>query len=248
MSEVVDDGYDEPALPLSQRAAPKGPKPHWNGTEGIVEGDATTDFFEAFLKAQKQIPAIIEADAENPFQKNRYASLGQTIKAVRKILNDHGFIVTQGCGQVRAYGEGQHKWHALPVHTTLIHAETGQFQTYLTPIPIGQKKTAQDVGSAITYGRRYSLLSALGVATGDDDGQAASQEARIDMDNVSPIIKSIIEKIEACETEKELKDWHEKNKQGFEGFSEDDLAKLRDAYGKQLKSLKGDNGGKNGKA
>jgi hypothetical protein len=39
-----------------------------------------------------------------------------------------------------------------------------------------QKKDAHGIGSAITYGKRYSLCAAMGVAPGeiDDDGNAAS--------------------------------------------------------------------------
>ena len=37
-------------------------------------------------------------------------------------------------------------------------------------MPIGGKKDAHAVGGAITYGRRYGLLSILGIAVeGDDD-------------------------------------------------------------------------------
>jgi hypothetical protein len=39
------------------------------------------------------------------------------------------------------------------------------------------KHDAQGYGSAITYGRRYSLLTACGVAPEDDDGNTAAAAA-----------------------------------------------------------------------
>jgi hypothetical protein len=43
------------------------------------------------------------------------------------------------------------------------------------PMPVGGKATAQEIGSAITYGRRYGLAAMMGVCTEDDDGNAASK-------------------------------------------------------------------------
>lgn len=40
---------------------------------------------------------------------------------------------------------------------------------------VGIKNPAQEMGSAITYARRYSLLMAFGLATEDDDAQSLSR-------------------------------------------------------------------------
>jgi len=40
------------------------------------------------------------------------------------------------------------------------------------PALLGGKNPAQELGSALTYARRYSLLLAFGLATSDDDGAA----------------------------------------------------------------------------
>ena len=60
--------------------------------------------------------------------------------------------------------------------TTLFH-ESGQWISFppLHIEPAG--RTPQNVGSAISYARRYSILSICNIATEDDDGRAATVSA-----------------------------------------------------------------------
>lgn len=59
--------------------------------------------------------------------------------------------------------------------TTIIHADSGE-TTATEMLLMHAKDDPQGQGSAITYARRYSLLSILGlVADEDDDGNSASQ-------------------------------------------------------------------------
>jgi len=63
---------------------------------------------------------------------------------------------------------------AAGVTTTVVHA-TGEWITSgVTIVPTG-KGGAQETGSAISYARRYSLLTFCGLATEDDDGSRAQQ-------------------------------------------------------------------------
>jgi hypothetical protein len=51
------------------------------------------------------------------------------------------------------------------------HRETGEY-----PLPHPSSGKAQDIGSAITYARRYAFCAQVGVATDeDDDGRASAQ-------------------------------------------------------------------------
>ena len=61
----------------------------------------------------------------------------------------------------------------IALETRLIHAESGQWISSVTIIPL-PKNDPQGMGSAITYARRYSLCAMLGIITEDDDGNAAS--------------------------------------------------------------------------
>ncbi len=95
--------------------------------------------------------------------------------ACRQPLADNGLAVIQA---VRT-PEGS---KAVEIETTILH-ESGQYvaETLRMPIVDSRGVTAQAVGSAITYGRRYGLMAMVGIApsddipdAGDDDGNAAS--------------------------------------------------------------------------
>lgn len=92
----------------------------------------------------------------------KFADLADALDIARPVLARHGLAVTQAAEV--ADGEAV-------VWTTLLH-RSGQFVTAApTRLPAGP--TAQSTGSAITYGRRYSLLAVLGLAAEDDDGASA---------------------------------------------------------------------------
>jgi hypothetical protein len=58
--------------------------------------------------------------------------------------------------------------------TKLTHAESGQWQSSLMVMPL-PKSDPQGYGSAMTYGRRYSLAAMVGIVSeDDDDGNAAT--------------------------------------------------------------------------
>jgi hypothetical protein len=64
----------------------------------------------------------------------------------------------------------------MAIRTTLLH-ESGESITSDLPIPVkfdgGRGNAMQQLGSALTYARRYGLLSIYGLA-GDDDDDAES--------------------------------------------------------------------------
>lgn len=117
----------------------------------------------ALAAAQAEIKAA-KMDALNPFLKNRYASLGAVIDAVREPLARHGLAVMQLIS-----GDGG----SIAVETVLTH-ESGEWVSTVVSLPVGEergKSAAQVAGSIITYLRRYSLAAMLGVyADEDTDG------------------------------------------------------------------------------
>ncbi len=125
-----------------------------------MESDQIADLAAALAKAQGLMgPAII--NKQNPHFKNRYADLAAVMEAVRKPLSDNGLSVTQ----TTELRDGM-----LILRTTLRHA-SGQWLASDYPLPLGAKP--QELGSAMTYGRRYELSALVGVAADeDDDGEA----------------------------------------------------------------------------
>lgn len=95
-----------------------------------------------------------------------YTDLASVLGYVRPILAEHGIVVMQP-----ATCDGS----MASVMTTFLHRSGERID--LPPLGMPCGRTPQEVGSAITYARRYSLLSALGLATEDDDGEAASKAA-----------------------------------------------------------------------
>lgn len=126
----------------------------WEGERGPLA--------KAFVTAQKAMEAVKKA-ATNPAFKTKYADLSEVVEAVVPALNAAGVGVIQN-----AANDGD--W--VSVATTLIHESGASVTSLLRLRP--SKTDPQGVGSAITYGRRYSLLAMTGAAPEDDDGNSAS--------------------------------------------------------------------------
>lgn len=117
----------------------------------------------ALAKAQLGIVGATK-DSTNPHFKSSYADLESVWAACHTQLNANGIAIVQ----VTDIASGQ-----LMLTTMLIHA-SGQWLSSEYPITPVQN-TPQGFGSALTYARRYCLMSMAGVAgRDDDDGNAAS--------------------------------------------------------------------------
>lgn len=123
---------------------------------------------KALVALLADMPAI-QKDSENPHFGNTYASLGAIREAVRPFLKKHGFALVQ---TTLPSLEG------VSLETHLIH-ESGSFLTSRLLMPVAQKGNPQAIGSALSYGLRYSAAAMLSlVIEDDDDGNAAAAPAR----------------------------------------------------------------------
>jgi hypothetical protein len=122
-----------------------------------------------------------------------YADLPAVMDSCMDALNAAGILVVQS----PALSEKQ----AAAIHTRLIHAGTGEELTSNIEVPwaIGGTKMseAQAFGSAMTYARRYALVSMLGIVTEDDDGASAGRKADKSPPAKAPV-KSEAEKVNAA--------------------------------------------------
>jgi hypothetical protein len=119
----------------------------------------------ALVKAQKAFGPALKT-ATNPHFRSRYADLSACIEAVIDALNDHGIALVQ---QNSPAPDG------VIVETVFIH-ESGEMLNCGQLFVPASKNDPQGYGSALTYARRYSLMSACGIAPEDDDGNAASRK------------------------------------------------------------------------
>ena len=121
----------------------------------------------ALAKAQ----AVMEnasKDKANPFFKSRYADLESVVGVIRPALEKNGLSFIQAC----------HDWDIGAKVETIIMHESGEWLSCGTISVPATKADAQGFGSALTYARRYGLSAAFGVATEDDDGNAASKRKK----------------------------------------------------------------------
>jgi hypothetical protein len=129
----------------------------------MEQSDSIKEIATALCKAQAEMKPAPK-DATNPHFKSRYADLASIWEAVREPLTKHGLSVIQSV---------MHTDNGIAVQTQLNHQSGEWLRMDPCPIPV-DKSTAQSAGSAITYGKRYSLSAAVGiVADDDDDGNSA---------------------------------------------------------------------------
>ena len=98
-------------------------------------------------------------------QYGSYATLPAIVETINPVLQKNGLLYSQVLDHVPVTG-------GAALRTVLMHPESEQMVEGTCPFPDGLN--AQQMGSAVTYFRRYALLAVLGiVADDDDDGQAA---------------------------------------------------------------------------
>ena len=123
-----------------------------------------TKLMPALINAQAKFKPAVK-DAENPHFGSAFVSLTGVLNAVTDALREQRIAVLQ-LTDVEPDGR-------TVLLTRLVH-ESGEWIGGRYPInPV--KQDPQSYGSALTYARRYALMSLVGIAPEDDDGHAASQ-------------------------------------------------------------------------
>lgn len=104
-------------------------------------------------------------DKANPAFKSKYADLSAVIDAIKPALVAHRLFFTQMTHEA----EG-----GVCIETQVRH-ESGESLSFGKLFVPASKRDAHGFGSALTYARRYSLMTAFGVPAEDDDGNAAAK-------------------------------------------------------------------------
>ena len=116
---------------------------------------------KALVAAQSEMTKA-QKGGTNPHFRSKYADLGNVMDACLPALNKNNIAVVQSMKSEN--GEDY-------VVTRFVHT-SGETLECSVRLIIG-KADMQGMGSAITYARRYGLMSLAGIAPEDDDGTAA---------------------------------------------------------------------------
>lgn len=126
---------------------------------------AVKGIYSALAAAQAEMGPALK-DSTNPAFRSKYADLASVMAACMPALNRHGICVWQPiCDE-----DGKRY-----VKTVLAH-ESGETLECRVELIVA-KNDMQGYGSAVTYARRYGLMSMAGIAPEDDDGNAAAKAA-----------------------------------------------------------------------
>jgi hypothetical protein len=112
------------------------------------------------LWSAKQQIGKVHKNAKNPHFKQSYADLNAVLDACEQILLDNGLMILQPVNDD-------------VVITQIIDVDSGEKIESFMRLPA--LTNPQQLGSAISYYRRYSLVSLLTLAATDDDGAEAAK-------------------------------------------------------------------------
>ena len=192
--------------------------------------ESKTKLFKALADFQQEVPAIYEGSTGYGY---KYADLKQILAVINPILKKHKLGFTQLLNN-------------SSLETIVFHTESGENISSSVEIPqdvtLKGMNAFQVLGSAITYYRRYSLSSILGLVTdSDNDASApkAKQPVKVAPAKVAPVKKAVVklwitdEIFEKCKAlnEKQLEKVFEK----YQFRKEEQEEELQELYN-QLKS------------
>ena len=180
----------------------------------------------------------------NPHFKSRYVDLSDGLDTIRECLSKNGLAFIQGTSISD---------NMIVLNTRITH-KSGQWLE--SDYPVGGLGRPQEMGSAMTYARRYALFSLVGVAGEDDDDGNAAQAAEAapvksvkaapkqmepgltpdDSEKLMGVIKGAMD---FCETAPQLSDWATENKDKIAMLLPAHRKDLQDYYKSRRDELKG---------
>jgi len=126
----------------------------------------------ALVKAQKEFGPALKT-ATNPHFRSKYANLSNCVEAVIDALNNNGIFLLQ---------KNYDHQNGIMVETVFVHESGEMLECGCLFFP-AQKNDPQGFMSALTYGRRASLMAACGIAPEDDDGEASVRPKKTTVDS-----------------------------------------------------------------
>ena len=175
-----------------------------NLVEKVQIDKAKREFYEAFAKFQSQVPPILKSSEVNMGAgrpRYNYASLYDIISKIQKPLGDNHL---------------SYRWDVknddvmIEVTCILSHSGGYELQTSIqaTKDATPGKSNVQAIASTITYLKRYTLVSLLGIGTADpdDDAQATVNiDKKQEINDKDKIIEQIKNELKNCKDEDGVK-------------------------------------------
>jgi hypothetical protein len=177
-----------------------------NLVEKVQIDKAKKEFYEAFSKFQSQVPPILKSSEVNMGAgrpRYNYASLYDIISKIQKPLGDNHL---------------SYRWDVknddvmIEVTCILSHKGGYELQTSIAAPRDSSpgKSTVQAIASTITYLKRYTLISLLGIGTADPDDDAVStipenQKTTNNKEDKSVLLAEIKDKLDHCNDEETVK-------------------------------------------
>lgn len=131
--------------------------------------ESLNEIFSALAKAQSEM-GVAGHNAANPHYKSKFSDMTELVRVSRPALAKHGLSVSN---QIVPDAAGDHYMHCVLGHSSGQWIET---RIRLSP----DKSDIQSLGKYITYLRRYTYSSLVGVVSSgeDDDGESLMVETR----------------------------------------------------------------------
>lgn len=130
-------------------------------TEKIKELSESGGVLTLHQKLHRAKLAIGKVTKNAQSHHSKYADLNAILDAVEPVLLENGLLLVQPI-------------HGNSVCTQIVDIDSDEILESCMDLPQGV--TPQNMGSAITYYRRYTLQAALSLQAVDDDGEKASKE------------------------------------------------------------------------
>lgn len=184
-----------------------------------------------FMQVLNEVPNFSTDETANAGSRTyKYLNLATLLKNIKPIFEKHGIAFSQ---KVTFNGTGDGR-QVLGTVETVIFDENEQ-QTVCS-YPFFVTGDPQQVGSAITYARRYSLTTVLGIFPDkDDDGSYAKQrfdtaDRPIGADQYATLVKAMDSHNLPADARGEfISGTLNRPVKGWRGITQADLAKLMDA-------------------
>ena len=123
----------------------------------VIQKDMKT-IYTKLAELKKEVGKMTK-DSKNPFFNSKYFDINQLLEHLEPLLQKNGLIVLQPIINKE-------------VVSKIIEIETGD--EICSSLELPPLTDPQKIGSAITYYRRYTLQSLLGIQAEDDDANKAS--------------------------------------------------------------------------